>query len=170
MPTVRLSTVPRGRPFTVVPRPGRLLIPRVQLRCLIRVPNVLLPRDGVIDTGAPLTHFPQAIWTAFREGIDFEWLPFPSGGQPPTGQVVNWRFTYRMARFLVPLTLMDYTTQIDRPSVVAQFADTDPPSPAGQRALPAIIFGLWGGALEGGRIAIDRDPVTGSVTGSVEFP
>lgn len=75
-----------------------------------------------------------------------------------------------MARFLVPLVLTDYGTRVARSDVIAQFVTgilRDDP----QRvpSLP-IILGLWGGVLEGGRVAIDRDPATGSVAGAVEFP
>jgi hypothetical protein len=128
-----------------------------------------MPRDGVIDTGAPFTCFPRSLWIRFREGTDFEWLPFETGFQPPRGQLPGWQFTFRMARFLVPLTLMDYSTELDRAGVIAQFADSDPQTRRGQ-SLPWFVIGLWGGLLEGGRIAIGRDPASGLVTGELEFP
>ena len=66
------------------------------------------------------------------------------------------------------MSLLDYTTSFDRPDVIAQFADNDPPRRG--NAPPSFIVGLWGGVLEGGRIVIDRDPLSGHVTGSLEFP
>jgi hypothetical protein len=110
------------------------------------------------------------LWTRLRPGIDFEWLPFAAGFHPPIGRTAGWQFSFEMARFLVPLGLMDYSTRVDRPDVIAQFAANDPPAPPGRKSLPPILLGLWGGALEGGRILVDRDPATGSVRGALEFP
>src|SRR5438067_10910209 len=145
-------------------------VPRVQLRCLLRVPGTPIPRDAILDTGAPLTCFPERIWQPFREGVDFEWCPFAPGVQPPAGQMAGWRFTFRMARFLVPLALMDYSTEVERPDVFAAFATGDPPAHRATNAPPPVIIGLWGGLLEGSRLAIGRDPATGQVTGALEFP
>lgn len=168
MPIVRLTTIERRSPLPVLnPTGGILAVRRAQLRCWMRLPNVSRLVDGIVDTGSPLTIVPEALWCRLREGIDFEWLPYAGGFQPPSGLLAGWRFSFQIARFLVPLTLIDYTTQIDRPGVVAQFTIGNPPVTPGP---PYIILGLWGGVLEGGRVAIDRDPATGSVAGAVEFP
>ena len=171
MPTIRL-TVQNQRPVApvVLPAGGTLNIPTVQYRCLLRLPAFPLPRDAVIDTGAPLVYFPQQVWSGLREGIDFEWLPFAAGTVSPVAQIARWQFTYQFARFLVPVGVMDYTTEFERPEVVAAFASGDPPAPSTRKALSPIIIGLWGGVLEGGRIAVGRDPLSGHVTGSLEFP
>lgn len=168
MPTIRLAVSFVGPMMPVtLPVGGRLDVPRARFHCLVQVPQALMPFDAVIDTGAPLSCFPNAVWRQFVEGVDYEWLPF-AGGTPPSGRVVGWLFNFRMARFLRPLAMMDYTTALDRPNVIAQFADSDPPRRA--NAPPVLIIGLWGGILEGGRIVIDRDPRSGHVTGSLEFP
>jgi hypothetical protein len=170
MPTIRLAVVDRGRPLPVLlPAGGSLDVPRPQLRCAIRLPSVPGAIDGIIDTGSPLTIIPQVIWCQLRIGVDFEWLPYRANYPPPTAQVVGGQFSFGLARFLVPLILMDYTTRVDRPGVIAAFATGNPPALVG-RGGPLIILGLWGGVLEGGRMAIDRDPATGSVAGAVEFP
>lgn len=171
MPVLRLITgnwvnLPTAFDARGIPVP----VFRPQFRCLISLPNTLLPQDGVIDTGAPFTCFPEDLWTRFRVGVDFEWLSFPAGTATPTGTMANWRYTFQFARFLVPLTLLDYTTAIDRPGVIAAFALGNPPAFAGRPGLPPIVVGLWGGVLEGGRLAIDRDPASGQVTGELEFP
>lgn len=170
MPTIRLFPATLGPPLPLEPvAGGTIRVPRVRFQCLLRLPQFLMPRDGVIDTGAPLTCLPKSIWDRFREGTDFEWLPFEAGYQPPVGQTVGWRYTFRMARFLVPLTLMDYSTEVERAGLIAQFADSDPPARRGQ-ALPLIIVGLWGGILEGSQLAITRDPTTGQVAGELAVP
>jgi hypothetical protein len=143
-------------------------VPRPRFRCLVRVPGFLTPLDAIIDTGAPLICLPRTVWTRFVEGVDYEWLPFDGVGAPPTARVAGWQFTFQMARFLQPLTMLDYTTSFDRPDVIAQFADSDPPRRG--NAPPSFIVGLWGGVLEGGRIVVGRDPVSGHVSGSLELP
>src|SRR4051794_40229831 len=116
MPTLRLTT---GNwinlPTAFDPRGAPVPVYRPQFRCLVGLPSTLLPQDGVIDTGAPFTSFPEDMWKRFRVGIDFEWLSFPAGIPTPTGTMANWRYAFQFARFLVPLTLLDYTTAIDRP-------------------------------------------------------
>jgi hypothetical protein len=134
------------------------------------MPGFLLPRDAIIDTGAPLIIFPAAIWGRFQPGLDYEFLPF-AGPTPAPGRVGGWQFGFQIARFLVPLAVMDtgLSTRIDRPGVSAAFASSDPPAPLGRKALPPVIVGLWGGILEDGRIGVARDPARG-VSGEIQYP
>ncbi len=169
VPTVRLSVQHLRPAMMLTPPVGATIdVPSVQFRCLVRLPNFILPQDAIVDTGAPHIIFPLALWTRFREGIDFEWLPFSPGVQSPVAQLTRWQFSFQMARFLAPLALMDYTTEIELPDVIAAFAHTDPPAPLTRRAPPPIIIGLWGGVLEGGRIAVERTPA-GRVSGELAF-
>jgi hypothetical protein len=169
VPSIRLSLDILGPPLPLAtPGGGALQAPRVRFLCLARLPGFMMPRDGIIDTGAPHTCFPLALWSQFQEGTDFEWLPFEPGYQPPVGVMLGWRYTFRMARFLVPLALMDYSTEVERPGVIAQFADSDPPARRG-KSLPLFVAGLWGGLLEGGKVGVGRTP-GGQVTGEIEFP
>ncbi|MBA4065174.1 MAG: hypothetical protein C0501_15955 [Isosphaera sp.] len=167
MPVIRLAVRyltdlaphdPSGNPVPV---------PRPQLRCLVKLPGALLPQDGVIDTGAPLTTVPEDLWRPLQAGTDYEWLIFPPGTPTPVGVMAHWRYTFRLARFLAPVTLIDYATAVDRPGVVAAFADSNPP--AAGRGLPPVVVGLWGGLLEGGAVAVDRTP-GGRVAGELRFP
>lgn len=167
MPTIQLSVdLLRSLPV-LIPAGGTRILPLVRLRCVLRLPNGLSALDAIIDTGAPLTYFPRAIWTRFREGIDFEWLPFAPGVVPPVNHIAGWRFTFRFARFLVPLALMDYTTAVDRLDVIAAFASSDPPLSPSQKNPPPVVIGLSGGLLEDGAIHVTRDPVTGRIGGAV---
>jgi hypothetical protein len=169
VPTIRLSSGVLHAPLPLsLPGGGTLQVPRTRFTCLAQLPRFMMPRDGIIDTGVPLTCFPLTIWSRFQEGTDFEWLPFEPGFQSPGTVMGNWRYTFRMARFLVPLTLMDYSTAIERFDVIAQFADNDPPARRGQ-SLPLFVIGLWGGFLEGGRVAVERTPA-GQVAGTLECP
>ena len=171
MPVLRLTAGNWGSPIPVITPQGMSLpVYRPQFRCLLGLPSRLTPLDAIIDTGAPLTYFPQSLWSRFRLGIDFELLTYPPGTATPTGQLLEWQFTFHMARFLTPLALMDYTTAIDRPDVIAAFATGDPPARRPSKAPSPVYIGLWGGLLEGSRLTIGRDPATGQVTGELEFP
>lgn len=127
MPVLRLTTGNWTGPGTAF-APNGVPVPifRPQFRCFVRLPNALLPQDALIDTGAPMTCFPERIWSVCRAGVDFEWLTLPPG-PVPTGVMAGWRYTFRLARFLAPVTLLDYTTEIDRVGVVAAFAVGNPP-------------------------------------------
>jgi hypothetical protein len=168
MPVIRLTTFNRPLHAPVSDPNGNLVsILRPQFRCLVRLPGSLLPQDGVLDTGAPLTCVPERLWSGLRDGTDFEWLSFAPGTPLPTGLMGNWTYTFRLARFLAPVVLMDYTTAVDRLDVIAALATGNPP-PQGQ-ALPPIVIGLWGGLLEGGKVAVGRT-AAGSVAGELDLP
>jgi hypothetical protein len=123
----------------------------------------------VIDTGSPFSWFPRAIWSGFQAGTDFEWLPFPSGYQPPLGQTAGWTFRFQMARLLVPIMLFDTSTELHRTGVIVQFAEGNPAALARSNAPPYLVVGLWGGLLEGTKLAITTNPQTGGVDGMLEF-
>src|SRR5207248_2928293 len=111
MPQIRLTSHTPLVPMPVVEPAGvRLLVPRTQLLCLVRLPNLLMPLDGVVDTGSPFTWFPEAVWSRLRPGIDFEEMPFEAGYTPPRTQTAGWTFTFRMARMLQPIVLHDNST------------------------------------------------------------
>src|SRR5262249_15236376 len=89
------------------PSGNRLLIPRIQFRCWLRLPGVIFPRDVIIDTGAPFTCFPEDVWQPLHAGVDYEWLAFPTGYTPPRAQTVGWNFTFRFARLCQPIGIHD---------------------------------------------------------------
>lgn len=170
MPVVRLFVIDIARPSAVVvPAGGTLDVPKFQLRCVLDLPGLGVPVDAIIDTGAALTFVPESVWQPLRPGTHFEWLPFAAGTGVRTGQFATWSFAYRMARFLAPVAVMDYSTDIERADVIAAFADSDPPASNLQK-LPPVVVGLWGGLLEGGRLHLDRDPATGRVVGELAYP
>ena len=168
MPIIHLATGQWANPLYVdLPGGGSLAIPQPQFRCLIRLPNQLLPKDALIDTGAPFTFLPEEVWMPLRVGSDYEWLPFTAGTRPPPARIAGWQFTFRIARFLAPLTLLDYSTVVERHGVIAAFAAGS--VSATRKSLPPIIIGLWGGLLEGGQVGVTRDSHTGRVTGGLAF-
>ncbi len=168
MPRIRLISSTTGSLPVVEPGGIRRLLPRTQLLCWVRLPNLLTPRDGIIDTGSPFSWFPQNVWEKFRPGIDFEELPFEAGYTPPRVRTAGWTFTFRMARLLQPIVLHDTTTELPRDGVVVQFADGNPPSSTPNR--PArVVLGLWGGVLEGTNLRMATDPRSGHTLGELEW-
>jgi hypothetical protein len=83
VPTIALSPVYVGAALELDPAHGPPRVERAQLRCLVRLPGFVMPKDAVIDTGAPFTCFPRSLWDRFTEGTDFEWVPFAPAYQPP---------------------------------------------------------------------------------------
>lgn len=149
------------------PRGAVVPVHRPQFRCLIHLPGTLMPQDGIVDTGAPLTHIPERIWSGLAPGTDFEWLDLGAGAPAPGGVIAGWRYTFRLARFLAPVTLMDSAVAVDRADVIAAFASGNP---TGARSVPPLVIGLWGGLLEGAAVRVTRDPASGSVFGALELP
>jgi hypothetical protein len=129
----------------------------------------MMPRDGIIDTGSPLSLFPESVWSRFEPGIDFEWLSFAPGFSPPRGQSARWTFTFRIARMLQPLSLFDTQAELKRDNAIVQFADGNPPIHSGSKQPPRVVIGLWGGVLEGTSIQIARDAGTGHAVGILEW-
>jgi hypothetical protein len=152
-----------------VPNGTHLLVPRLQLVCYVRLPNLLMPLDGIIDPGSPLSWFPEAVWSRLRPGIDFEELPFEAGYMPPRAQAAGWSFSFRVARMLQPVVLMDTSTELERNAVIVQFADGNPPIPPGSKKPPRVVIGLWGGILEGLNLRMATDPGTGHTVGALEW-
>jgi hypothetical protein len=169
VPTIPLAVGSHGSDITVDDLTGGILdIPRLRFHCLIEVPGFLLPREALIDTGAPLTIFPEKIWSKFQFGTDYDILPLVGAPAAPA-RVLGWQFTYQIARFRVPLALLDaaLTIRVPRPDVIAQFATGNP---TGWRSIPPIFIGLWGGLLEGGRLGIDRVSSTNRLAGELVYP
>src|ERR1700722_1754492 len=148
MPQIQLYSHVLGPQIPLQPNstPG-LLIPRLQFRCWVRLPNSIMPRDGIIDTGSPLSWFPESVWSNFQQGTDFDWLPFPTGYTPPRVRTAGWTFNFRIARMLQPLSLFDTQYELVRDDVIVQFAEGNPPVPVGSKQPPRVVIGLWGGRV-----------------------
>ena len=76
-------------------------------------------------------------------------------------------YTFRFARFLIPLAVEDYITSVPRGDVIAQFATGDP---FGSQGRLKILVGLHGGLLDDATIRLSPDPATGQLAASLEFP
>jgi hypothetical protein len=170
MPTIDLKSIGAHVPLPVIDSTGtRLLLPRLQLRCWVRLPNTFMPRDGIIDPGSPFTWLSQDVWKVFRAGVDFEELPFEAGYVAPRGQTAGWNFTFRMVRMLQPIVLFDLSTELERHDVILQLADGNPPASAHSNAPPRVVIGLWGGILENTNLRISTNPASGHVGGALEW-
>ena len=170
MPEIRLATPVLQAALPVRGLTGTpLLIPRTQFRCLVRLPHLTMPRDGIIDTGSPFTWMPESIWSRFRPGVDYEELPFEPGFTVPRAQTAGWNFTFRFVQMLPSIGLHDGRTELARAGVVVQLADGNPPSFVRTNAPAVVVIGLWGGLLEGTNLHIATDATTGHIAGTLEW-
>lgn len=169
MPVVHLTTFGTHLTLPVREPGGRLrLLPRTQFRCWLRLPNVIYPRDAIIDTGSPFTWLPQDVWEKLQPA-DYEILAFPTGYAPPRAQTAGWSFTFRFARFLQPIGLHDGATELTRDGVIVQLADGNPPVPPGSQRPAVVVVGLWGGVLEGTALRTSADATRGHTVGVLEW-
>jgi hypothetical protein len=150
--------------------PSVLGFSRVLLRrlfCLLRVPRIPGAQIAYLDTGAPLTVFPHALWYhhfGWRAGRDFDPLSVTGVGATVRGQVLGHRFTSLLARLRVPVELGGSNPSGDRlrlDSLVCQLADTGGPS--------FIVLGLWGGAFTGRRLVVEQEPNSDDLHAQLEF-
>lgn len=170
MPRIELTAHEPYVPLRVTDASGALLLlPRYKFLCWVRLPGRAVTYDAIIDTGSPFTLVPEAIWTHFRPGSDFEELPYQAGYPVPQGQTAGWNFRFRMARLLQPLVLFDVNTQLSRDRVIVQLVEGNPPSTFRSNAPPRVVMGLWGGALEGTNVRVETDATTGRLAGAIEW-
>ena len=174
MPALELYVDPPDR---LVPRDGNLVLSpplpglsRVLIRhlyCSLRVPPVPGAYPAVLDTGAPLTVFPHNLWSnqfKWRAGRDYDELPVVGIGTVLTGQVLGYRYSFRLARLRVPVELAGRDPKGDRlrlDSLVCQLADAGGP--------PFVLLGLWGGAFTGRRLAVEPQPNSDDLHARLEF-
>jgi hypothetical protein len=135
----------------VVDSQGPLPLFHKRLKSLVLVGSSSTPRDGLMDTGSPLTIFPERIWKNHRQEI--EWFT-----TPPSSTLKSWWSSISgVTGGAVPcelgrisLTVIDLSGNTLRPiPVVAKFAQDNGLLPN------RVILGLWGGILEGRRLMLD---------------
>jgi hypothetical protein len=170
VPQIQLSTYGAHLALPVRDSLGQpLALPRVQLRCWLRVPGLGGPRDGIIDTGSPYSWLPEPLWQHWRAGTDYEVLPFETGFPVPRGRTAGWSYSFRMARLLVPLDLFDTTTSLRRDRAIVQLVNGVPPTVASGSSPAVAVIGLWGGLLDGLNVRLRLDPITGAPGGALEW-
>ncbi len=165
------------RPLPVGAPPGELILDppvpglnRVLLRrlvCRLRVPPVPGAYDAVLDTGAPLTIFPRDLWHhqfKWQVGRDYDELSVAGIGSTLTGQVLGYRYSFRLARLRVPVELAGRDPKGERlrlDSLVCQLAEAGGP--------PFVLLGLWGGAFTSRRLAVEPLPNSDDISARLEF-
>lgn len=138
-----------------------------ELSCTLRVPPIPGAYHAILDTGAPLTVFPRDLWDhqfKWRAGRDYDELSVAGIGTVLTGQVLGYRYSFRLARLRVPVELAGRDPKGDRlrlDSLVCQLADAGGP--------PFVLLGLWGGAFTGRRLAVEPQPNSDDLHARLEF-
>ena len=107
--------------------------------------------EAVIDTGAPTTIFPLAIWRRFAAEI--EWLSFADRTPSKPATVGGVTYHYRFGRVSVRVGGRGGGELLPPLSVVAQFEQPNPAIPLSQR-LTRTIVGLQFGPLEGRSLVV----------------
>lgn len=103
--------------------------------------------DAWIDTGAPVSVFPQRVWRAFSDEID--WVDDP-GRLPREASVGGVGYPFHYGRVPVGVISADLRTELPPLSVLAMFTRD------GEK-LPAPLIGLTGGVLAGRRLVVEPD-------------
>jgi hypothetical protein len=127
-------------------------LPFLRLTAILFLGSHPQPTDGLIDTGSPVSVWPEKTWKPHARNI--EWVTFPPGQQTPVwwtsvSGVTGGAYPCRLGRMVV--TAADLTGQRLAPvPVLGKFA-----SDGGK--LPRIILGLHGGILESRRLILEAD-------------
>jgi hypothetical protein len=108
--------------------------------------------DGLIDSGAPLSVFPEKHWKQFEH--DIEWLTFPPGARPnPWWTTVSGATGGSLPCRLGRVALLPFDTerrQLPTVKVVAKFAEDS-------GLFARSLMGLAAGILVGRRVIADAD-------------
>jgi hypothetical protein len=129
-----------GRPVT---------LELVRLVAIAHISRRQISVDGLIDTGSPLTVFPESVWRYFedeiqwfrRDGTAVEWLDTVAG-------YTGGSFPCRLGRIGVRLIDLD-CNGLDQTVVIGKFAED-------RGVLPRrVLWGLAGGVLVGRRLSVE---------------
>lgn len=175
VPSLELFVGPPGSPTSPAagnldlapPLPGLSRVLLRRLSCTLRAPPAPGAFRAVVDTGAPITLFPHAIWSGlfnWRAGRDYDELAVAGLGTTLRGSVAGGRYAFRLARLRVPVELAGATPggpRLRLDGLVCQL--TDPGGP------PYIMLGLWGNALDGRTIKVTRRPGSDDLSAQLDF-
>lgn len=128
---------PDGRPFDVF---------NLRVYCRLLAGRDLAQHTAVVDTGAPTTVFPFAVWQRFQ--ADIRWLTFADGTTRKPATLGGVRYQYRLGRVGVRLVGREAEPVLPAVDVVAQFEQFDPMKAPSER-LTRTLVGLQFGPLEG---------------------
>ncbi len=153
MPHIRIPTlkVQQQNPIRFFDEVGQVReLLQLRLRLSIFIGKLNFPKSPVIhqrfpailDTGAPISVFPQETWRNFATEI--QRVPLVED-RALTGAAGGRRYGYFLGRVWVGAGDM-WDRRLPPVSVLAQFREDD--IPAGEPQPPTLL-GLWGGILEG---------------------
>lgn len=145
MPDFPLAVITRLTHFDRVGG-GQLVLPVNRLACLGLIgPEAVF--DAWLDTGSPLTVFPEKDWRRFEAAVAWRDAPTDS---PPKLKVAGGEFPFRFGRVTLDLMSADLREEIAGLEVDAMF-----PFDGGQ--LSITLLSLWGGVLAARRLVVEPD-------------
>ena len=102
--------------------------------------------QAIVDTGAPLTVFPDQVWSDFPPSV-IRFLDVPPGGSPQTMLVSGIRCPFRLGWIWVGVEDKEWTiSSLPAQRVLAQFAED------GGRMKSNVLVGLSHSVLTGRRL------------------
>lgn len=146
---VRLELISEKQTI-VIDHAGSRVLSAERLQTLFHFPLHNTWHRGIIDTGAPLTVFPEKVWRPYESEI--EWVKAPEGRKLPqwlqsVSGLSGGRIACRVG--VIEVTFFDSAMRILRPRRVVVKCAED----AGVIRVPLI--GLGGSVLEGTRLTVE---------------
>jgi hypothetical protein len=129
--------------------------PRVLIRrlsCVVRCPPAPGAVDAILDTGAPITVFPQYVWNdqfKWKAGIHYEECAIDGLGTFVDAQRLSHAYHCRIVRLKVPIVIAGASLSADRlriDNLIAQLAEVNGPK--------FSVLGLWGGVFTNRKLEI----------------
>ena len=148
---IRVPLVVKAKPRRFDVGGGSVVVtPVVRLICTLVVGADRRGFDAWVDTGAPISSFPQRTWRRFAHEI--EWLGDPAG--PPLAATIGGvGYPFRLGRVPVAVVSADMRAVLPAVPVTAMFVfDVD--------KLPAPLVGLTDSVLAGRRLVVEPDLVS----------
>ena len=156
MPRIKLYLL-KGQPRSLVDQGGRQRIvhPERILGLLCVAPDTIRIRECLVDTGAPLSIFPERIWRDFEENI--VWLTLRDNAAVAWLDNVQGLTGGSMPARLgtIEIKWIDCNGSQSRPTkIIAKFA-SDPETLDSR--LPRILIGLGGNVWDRRRLTVNHD-------------
>ncbi len=111
MPQVHLAVRDVGGRTLPASVGGTIYLPQRRVRAWVRLGREILPREAVVDTGAPASIFSQQVWRTFHANSDIVWIAHPpaEAGRDvlPRIEVHGGNYPFRLGRIRLVVVDLD---------------------------------------------------------------